>query len=395
MSTRILLAFGGNSPEHEVSVISGLQAAAALKELGGFEIIPLYIAKDSKWYTGAILLELAEYEDLGKLLAKAKSCAFTHDKYGRVILKENESASWFAKAQEYVPDIALLAFHGAEGENGAFQGLCEQYNLAYTGSGVLASAIGMDKERAKQMANIAGVPVVDSFTLNEMQWVELREQINAKISALGFPLIVKPKSLGSSIGVGKIADESEVVAAIEQALQYDSSILVEKMITPLAEVNCSVLSTINGYEVSVCEMPKGSADLLSFDDKYLSDLGTKGMASADRIIPAPIDDTLKEKIQSFTLKIAQELDLGGVARLDFLMNAETLEIYFNEVNTIPGSFSFYLWKHNNKNFAQLLQDCIADGLKRHQQKTGRVRHYATNLLSKRASTGLKSLKNKA
>lgn len=395
MSTRILLAFGGNSPEHEVSVITALQAAAALKELGGFELIPLYIAKDSQWYTGSILLALSEYEDLGKLLAKAKSCAFSHDKYGRVIIKENESGSWFAKAQEYVPDIALLAFHGAEGENGAFQGLCEQYNLAYTGSGVLASAIGMDKERAKQIATIAGVPVVDGFSLDETQWVEQRAQINAKISALGFPLIVKPKTLGSSIGVGKIADESDIVAAIEQALQYDSSILIEKMITPLAEVNCSVLSTVNGYEVSVCEMPKGSADLLSFNDKYLSDMGTKGMASADRIIPAPIDDSLKEKVQSYTRKIAQELDLGGVARLDFLMKADTSELYFNEVNTIPGSFSFYLWKHSNKSFGQLLQDCIADGLKRHQQKTGRVRHYATNLLSKRASTGLKSLKNKA
>jgi len=395
LSTRILLAFGGNSPEHEVSVISGLQAAAALKEMGGYEIIPLYIAKDSKWYTGPILLELSEYEELNQLLAKAQNCSFAHDKYGRVVLKEGASSSWFAKAQEFVLDIALLAFHGAEGENGAFQGLCEQYNLAYTGSGVLASAIGMDKERAKQIAQIAGVPVVVGFTLSEQVWVEQRKQVQEKITALGLPLIVKPKSLGSSIGVGKILQEAEITAAIEQALRYDSEVLIENMISPLIEINCSVLSTVNGYDVSVCEMPRGSADLLSFDDKYLSDMGTKGMASADRIIPAPIEDALKEQIQKYTLDLAKELNLGGVSRLDFLMNAETKALYFNEVNTIPGSFSFYLWKHNGKSFGQLLQDCIADGLKRHQQKVGRVRHYPTNLLSKRASTGLKSLKNKA
>lgn len=394
MSTRILLAFGGNSPEHEVSVISALQAAAALNEIGGYEIIPLYIAKDSTWFTGSILLELSEYERLSALLKKAQNCSFAHDEYGRVVLRESRS-SWFSKPKEWVPDIALLAFHGAEGENGAFQGLCEQYNLAYTGSGVLASSIGMDKERAKQIAHLAGVPVVEGFTLDEQIWVAERDQVITKMLTLGLPLIVKPKSLGSSIGVGKINENEQITSAIESALQYDSTVLIEKMVTPLAEVNCSVLSTINGYELSVCEMPKGSADLLSFNDKYLSDLGTKGMASADRIIPAPIDDSLKERIQSYTLSIAKALNIGGVARLDFLMNADTKDVYFNEVNTIPGSFSFYLWKYSNKSFGQLLNDCIADGLKRHQQKTGRVRHYETNLLSKRASTGLKSLKNKA
>jgi D-alanine-D-alanine ligase len=395
LSTRILLAFGGNSPEHEVSVITALQAAASLKELGNYELIPLYIAKDSKWYTGPILLDLSEYEHLNELLTKAKNCSFAHDKYGRVVLRESESSSWFSKPQEFVPDIALLAFHGAEGENGSFQGLCEQYNLAYTGSGVLASATGMDKDRAKQLAKRVRIPVVDGFVIDESTWVEKRKELQNQMDSLGFPLIVKPKSLGSSIGVGKIMRAEDATSAIESALQYDSSILIEKMVTPLTEVNCSVLSTVNGYEVSVCEMPKGSADLLSFDDKYLADTGAKGMASADRIIPAPIDDALKTQIQEYTLELAKAFDLGGVARLDFLMNAETKEIYFNEVNTIPGSFSFYLWKHNGKSFGQLLQDCIADGLKRHQLKTGRVRHYTTNLLSKRASTGLKSLKNKA
>lgn len=394
MSQRILIAFGGVSPEHEVSVITAIQAASALKEAGSYELCPLYISKEGVWYTGQELLDLASFENLSQLKQNAIGCSFVHDDYGRVNLRQTKNPGLFSKPFSFVPDVVLVAFHGAEGENGAFQGLCEQYNVPYTGSGVLPSSLGMHKAQAKRLAASVGVPVVDGFSFDERQWVDERQNILSEIEQLGYPLIVKPLSLGSSIGVQRIADAESLEASIEDAFIYDEHLLVERMIQPLKEVNCSVFGYKGAFSVSVCEQPKGSSEVLSFEDKYLSDESSKGMASADRIIPAPISEDLTQAIQQATTKLAEAMGLSGVARLDFLLQEGTDRFYFNEVNTIPGSFSFYLWKSSGLAFDALLKKLIDDALFRHQKKNGRMRHYETNLLSKRAAGGLKGLKGK-
>lgn len=395
MSKRILIAFGGNSPEHEVSVISAMQAAAALKENDN-QLIPLYLTKEGLWLTGSHLLELESFKELDELKKKSASCTFAFDQYGRAVLKELTPKGLFGnKFDEHPIDVVLCAFHGSEGENGAFQGLCEQFYLPYTGSGVLASAIGMNKNMAKSIAQSVEVPTVKGVLFNENQWVREREETLERLKLLGYPMILKPQSLGSSIGIFKIHSDQELQSAIEQAFQYDFELLAEQLITPLTEINCSVLSTENGYQCSVCEQPKGSDEVLTFDDKYLSESSSKGMASAQRIIPAPISASLTKKIQDYSLKLAHAMDLGGVARLDFLIKSDSEKVFFNEVNTIPGSFSFYLWKHNGLNFSELLEELIKDALNRNARKTGRMRHYETNLLSKRASSGIKGLKSKA
>ncbi|HKK25253.1 MAG TPA: hypothetical protein VJ941_06465, partial [Gracilimonas sp.] len=208
-----------------------------------------------------------------------------------------------------------------------------------------------------------------------------------------YPLIVKPVSLGSSIGVAIANNRDELTEAVETAFRYDAHLLIEEAVNPLMEINCSVIGTPDDCKPSVCERPLGQTETLSFEDKYQSGDGAeKGMASADREIPAKISDALTKKIQDLSVKTFSALGASGLARLDFLVNSNTEEVYFNEINTIPGSFSFYLWEKSDMNFTQLMDELIRIALKQHQGKNGRVRSYDTNLLSEKALKGLKGLK---
>jgi D-alanine-D-alanine ligase len=386
----VIVAFGGVSPEHEVSVLTAMQVLAALED-SPYQTIPLYISKSGHWFTGESLRDLKNYKDLGKLTTSASSCVFTRLSDGQPVLKTMTSGI-FSRSEEYPVYAVLPAFHGSSGENGSFQGICETYNMPYTGSGVMGSAIGMNKVVTKQLSRAAGIPVVDGINFTESRWVEEREQILDQISELGGSAVVKPVNLGSSIGVEIVTTQKEAETAIETAFRYDSHLLVEEAVSPLIEINCSVLGTPEENRVSVCERPMGREELLSFADKYQQEEGAKGMASADRVIPADIDPKLAEKIQSTAKKVFSTIQAAGLARLDFLVNGDTNDFYFNEINTIPGSFSFYLWKESNIGFKELLEELITIAVEQHQKKNGRVQSYETNLLSQKAVKGMKGLK---
>jgi len=387
----ILVAFGGPSPEHEVSVLTAMQVIAALSDSAA-TLIPLYITKSGQWLTGDFLKNLESYQDLKSLPAKAIPCTFIIQPNGRTVLSEAGRGGIFAKPRTWSVDVVIPAFHGSDGENGSFQGVCETFNLPYTGSGVLGSASGMNKATAKIICRALGFPVVPDVHFFESGWVANRAQLTAQIEQLGYPVFVKPVNLGSSIGVTRCADTTSLITHVETAFRYDAHLLVEKGVHPLMEINCSVIGTPEHAEASVLEHPVGSGELLSFADKYQRGESTKGMASADRIIPAPLNAETTQNIQELAVSIFRALECSGLARLDFLMNAESGEVYFNEINTIPGSFSFYLWAHSDVSFDALMLRLIDIALKRHQQKNGRVRSYDTNLLSQKAVRGLKGLK---
>lgn len=393
MSSRnIVVAFGGISPEHEVSVLSSMQVIASLKETD-FNLIPLYVTKSGRWLTGEPLLDMENYQDLDSLIEQATRCTFSHDDLGKPILLETEKQGFFSSANSYPIHAVIPAFHGSEGENGAFQGTCEMYNIPFAGSGVFASSLGMDKVKAKEVCRANDVPVVDGFDFLETEWEEDQQSILNNADDLDYPIILKPVTLGSSIGVARAENESELIQAIETAFRYDENLMVEQAISPLVEINCSVLGTPSDTKTSVCERPLGQDETLSFEDKYQSDDGSqKGMASADREIPANISDELTEKIQSLSAQIFNLFRASGVARLDFLVNAETNALYFNEINTIPGSFSFYLWEESGMNMRELMLNLIEIATERHQKKMGRIRSYDTNLLNEKAVKGIKGLK---
>lgn len=393
MSSRnLVVAFGGISPEHEVSVLSAMQVIASLKDTD-FNLIPLYVTKSGRWLTGEPLLEMENYQDLDSLKERATRCTFSHDDLGKPILLETETKGFFSSVNSYPIHAVIPAFHGSEGENGAFQGTCEMYNIPYAGSGVFASSLGMDKVKAKEICRTHDIPVVDGFDFFESEWEDDQQSVLSFAQKLGYPVILKPVTLGSSIGVARADDETELIQAVETAFRYDENLMIEKAVSPLKEINCSVLGTSTDLQTSVCERPLGQDETLSFEDKYQSDDGSqKGMASADREIPADISDELTEKIQSLSAQIFKLFRASGVARLDFLINAETDELFFNEINTIPGSFSFYLWEESGMNMRELMLKLVEIATERHQKKAGRIRSYDTNLLNEKAVTGIKGLK---
>ncbi|MEX2478594.1 MAG: D-alanine--D-alanine ligase family protein [Gracilimonas sp.] len=388
----LIVAFGGVSPEHEVSVLTAIQAISALEE-SSFNCIPLYVTKSGRWLTGENLLDLSNYKELSELESESVSCAFVKDETGRTLLKEQESKGLFSKPKSYPVHAVLCAFHGSEGENGAFQGVCEMMNVPYTGSGILGSSLGMDKVKAKLVAAASGIPVTKAVNFYESDWEEEQDDIITVAEDFDYPLIVKPASLGSSIGVAIANSREELINSVETAFRYDAHLLIEEAVNPLMEINCSVIGTPENCRPSVCEKPLGKTETLSFEDKYQSGgSGDKGMASADRVIPADISKELTKKIQDLSVKIFSALDASGLARLDFLVNANTEEVYFNEINTIPGSFSFYLWDKTDLPFDALLEELITIGVEIHRRKNGRVRSYETNLLSEKAIKGIKGLK---
>lgn len=388
----VLVAFGGASPEHEVSVITSHQAMAALKE-SDYSITPLYITKNGRWLTGEKLLDLKNFEGLKKLEDNCTPCTFSQNEFGQPILLEQKTG-FFSKPKTTPIYAVLDGFHGSKGENGAFQGACEMFSIPCTGSGVMGSAIGMDKVMAKTICRANHIPVVDGVDFFEQDWVDDQPSIIKEIEALEYPVIVKPAHLGSSIGVEVVKDQESLERAIETVFKYDDHLLVEKVVTPLMEINCSVLGSSRKQRTSVCERPLGKEELLSFRDKYMNDEEVKGMASADREIPADIPEKLTKAIQQTSVNVFKLLSCSGLARLDFLVNEESHQFYFNEINTIPGSFSFYLWKESGISFTDLLLELIDIAVEDQNQKARRIQSYDTNLLSQKAVKGIKGLKSK-
>ncbi len=416
-STRLTVGvtFGGVAPEHEVSVISALQAAAAL-DRDRYRPVPIYIAKDGTWYTGAHLLELERFKDLDAVIEKATPVVIAPGTHGTLQLIERPADSTLehltsGPPQRWTIDVVFLGFHGGEGENGGMQGLCETFNVPYTGSGIFGSALGMDKIRSKMICRAQDIPVVDFVALAESDWAYQEEEGLDRCEAeIGYPVIVKPARLGSSIGITRADDRAGLDAAIEEAFRYDNEVIVERAVTELREINCAILGDAKEATPSVLEEPVAADEdeVLTFQDKYLGDddagakqasTGAKaeasapeGMASLDRVIPAELSDERTQAIQDLAVRIFQLFDCAGVARIDFMIDEATGAVFFNEINTIPGSFSFYLWEPSNVPFDELVHRLIEIARRRHREKNGRIRYYDVNLLSAKSLAGLAGAK---
>ncbi len=399
----IALIFGGRSPEHEVSIITAHQVNAALEEK--HDVTPIYITKDGAWLTGDKLSDLKTFTE-GSLPQAAdydKVCIEfeTHAKFS-VIPKRT---SLFSKKRELLADVVFPAIHGVHGEDGTLQGLLELMNVPYVGAGVIGSGVGMDKTMMKAILNENGLPIVPYVPFTKQDWDSVSEDILKVIEEkISYPMYVKPAISGSSIGVSQVQDVGTLKDAIELACRYCRRIIVEQGIGNGYEINCSVLGT-NPPTASVCEKPIASTEFLSFDDKYIhqdtdpedqsgdsseTEIAS-GMAGAQREIPAPISDELTLHIQNLATLTFQVLDCAGLARIDFLV-AEDEDVYVNEINTIPGSFSFYLWEPAGLSFSELVSQLVSLAIESHQEKNRLIYSYSTNLLSQ-AGASFSKLKN--
>jgi len=377
---RVAVIFGGISPEHEVSVITGLQALENLDK-DKFIGIPIYVSKNGELFTGDNLLKIDAYRNLLTIPQKSQRAQPYLDNKEKGI--QPVSNSLIPLRQKIVNiDIIFPCFHGGVGENGAFQGFFELSNIPYVGSGVLGSATGFDKIVTKQLFKQVGLDITKYYWFYRKDWEKDQAKVLKEIKQkLKFPLFVKPANAGSSIGVSKASNDDELENAIEVALLFDRKVIAEEAFEG-REINISVLGNSGSkLETSVCEEVFPSKDLLSYDDKYNSENGkAKGMASASRKIPADLPKEVQAKIESMAKLAYETLDCAGLARIDFMFNEKNNQIIVLEVNTIPGSLSFYLWEPKGIKFKDLLTRLIELALERHEETKKLTTSFPTNIL---------------
>lgn len=389
MKTTVAVFFGGRSVEHEVSIISGIQACQALNRMK-YDALPLYISKDNKFYIGEHMGEIESYKNLTACLEKATRVLMVPQD-GRVVLVRYPSKKLGNNVVGGF-DVAMPVVHGTNVEDGTLMGMLEMLGVPYTGCDILSSALGMDKFAMKAVLKQAGLPVLDAAAYTGRQFaLEESAVLDDVEHRFGYPVIVKPVNLGSSVGISLAADRDALKMSLDTALSFAPRALVEPAVQNLREINCSVLGDADSVQTSVCEEPITSHEILDFSDKYLNN-GEKGMSSLKRRLPADIPAELEAEVRRLAAATFQSLGCSGVARIDFLNDQVTGELYINEINTIPGSLSFYLWDAAGVNFAALLDTLIDLAFKRQRERQSINYSFDTNILSGVSLGGTKGAK---
>lgn len=390
------VAFGGRSVEHDVSIVTGLQALGVLAER--HTPVPIYIARSGRWYTGEALRELSVYQQNGDDPTAEEVHFDLHN--GRLLkvapaagggLLRSRRSSGGRSDQSIELDVVVLATHGTQGEDGCLQGALELARLPYVGPPVGAAAAAMDKVTTKAVLAQAGLPALEHLALRREQWEQDRLAVRSRVrERFPFPLYVKPASLGSSVGVSRCSSEAALDEALELVFELDRVCLVEPAVEDGIEVNCAVIGRPGVQpRASLCEQPVAAESFLSFEDKYMSDGKGEGMKGATRLIPAPLPDALTAQVRDLAVRAFVAFGCAGVTRVDFLIDAAR-RVYVNELNTIPGSFSFYLWEPAGLPFAGLMDELIDFALADRRESLRTTTVFATNLLAARAAAGSKA-----
>ena len=388
----VAVLFGGRSVEHEVSVITGHQTMDALDQ-AGFPSLPIYITKQGDWYAGEDLHNLDLYREQTFHAAGLKNVyrvSLSPDRSVRqLVVHPAATGGLLQKSPKLWADVFFPVVHGTHGEDGSLQGLFELADVPYVGSGILASAIGMDKVRTKRILEQAGIPTLDCLELSRAEWEADPDAVAIRVETkFRYPVMVKPVCLGSSIGVSSCADRPALREAIDLALELDGRALVEEALTDFIEINCSVMGPPE--RASACEQPIRSESVLSFDDKYRhggKKLGrgqaeSAGMAGLARQVPAPIGEALTRQVKRLAVEAFRAIDASGVVRVDFLYEASKRRLLLNEINTTPGSLSYYLWEEEGVRFDQLVSMLIGIALDRHESRRATVYSFSANLLTR-------------
>ncbi len=412
MKIRLAVIFGGESVEHEISIISAQQAMESF-DREKYEIIPVYISKENNWYTGSVLENIEHFKDLDFIVKNAKKVQLVADK-SRYFLYEypfkflgNKPIAEF--------DVAFPIVHGTNVEDGTLQGLLQMNKIPYAGPNVSGAAVGQDKVLMKLIWQASNLPVLPYVWCYSKQWESMKKEYLKKLEEeLGYPMIIKPASLGSSVGISIAKDEKSLEEAMDTAAQYDDKIIVEKALTDFIEINCSVLGTGVEAKTSALEKVFGGTEFLSYQDKYQGGANNKtgskgnakagnavsmpkvalggsktsaGMASTNREIPAQVSKEMEEAIKGLAELGFKTLGMSGVSRIDFLVDTKANKVYLNEINTIPGSLSFYLWQATGVSFSQLLDELVTIAIENFRGREKQIFSYESNVLSQQPATG--------
>lgn len=385
---KVGVIFGGETVEHEISIITAVQAMSFI-DTTKYEVVPIYISKNRNWYTGDALKDMASYKNLEEVPYLAKEVTLTK-KDDKFILQKKRG---IFKGTANTIDVAFPIVHGKGVEDGSLSGYLDTLGIPYVGPSMLGASLGQDKVVQKQVMAASGVPVVDYTWFYDHEYRDNEEQVLKDIKKLGYPVIVKPARLGSSVGIEVAKDENEVKDAIEEAIKYDEKIVVEAMVKNLMEVDCAVLGNSEDMECSLIGEMLTDNDFLTFEDKYIGEKGKGGKKGGSKgnnsgkittsgfKIPADLDKDLEEEIYEVSKRAFRCLNLKGVTRFDFLVDKKAKKVYVNEPNTIPGCLAFFFYTPKGKKYPQLLDELIKGAIKDYKDSRKKVTSFDSNVLS--------------
>ncbi len=375
MKKNILILFGGSTPEHEVSIITGIQVLENINQ-SKFNPLSVYLDQNNVFY---YLPNLKTRKDF--LKTKRVACQLIQTPKGPIL----EIAGVIKKKVSI--DAAYLAFHGGTGEGGAIQGMMEIFDIPFTSPGSESSTISMNKAITKMLAHANNIPTLPGRSV--YRWdlkskKEKKQEIKNIVKELGLPVIIKPAHLGSSIGIKVVKTKITLEKALITANFMDQEILVEKCLKDFEEYNCSAIRVGKKIILSEIERPIKEDEVLSFSDKY-SKGGKKqvgGMASLSRELPAKISVSLEKEIKTLTRKAYEVCRCSGLVRIDFMFDKKTKKLYFPEINTIPGSMSFYLWEASGLSFEKQITRSVGQAIKDHQKRKSLRLKYQSNIVER-------------
>lgn len=394
MRIRVGVIFGGESVEHEVSIISAIQAMNKMDE-DKYEIIPIYITKDREWFTGDMLKDIDVYQDLDLIKRYGENVVLYYKNGSYILQKKN---GLFKRTVKEI-DIAFPIVHGTNVEDGVLQGYLQTIGIPFVGPNVYGAVAGQDKTIMKDIWKGLSLPMTDYVWFYDVDYRQDAEEVLKKIRKLKYPVIIKPATTGSSVGISVCENEESLKEGIDEALQYDTKIIVEEVVENLKEVNIAVMGNYENQKVSEIEEVLSGNKFLTFTDKYIGGGKgktkggikvrgkSKGMASTNRKLPADLDKKTREEIETIAVEAFKALGSSGNSRIDFLIDTKKNKVYINEINSIPGSLAFYLWEAKNLDFTKVLDEMINIGIKDYKKRMSKTHSFESNILAGFASNG--------
>lgn len=380
----IAVIFGSKSTEHDVSIVTAISSIIKpLRLTRAYNVLPIYISKEGAWYADEKLGDIALYSS-GKISTFLKNTRpvqldFTN---GFAVIKPSR----YGKSRRIAIDVAFPATHGTYGEDGSLMGLLRMAGVPFVGCDMEASVIAMNKLLSHQSVEAAGVKSHPYVGLSKYAFVNNQAAVLKSLQELKYPVFVKPVHLGSSIGITKVDSEDQIVAALELAFSYDDTAIVEEAIPNLIEVTIPVIGPADSPKVALVERPLFTSDeTFDFDKKYMQQGkgGKSGKSSGSQgysELPAKLDKALYSQAESLAKTVYTAIGCSGLARIDLLINSKTDEVFFNEINPLPGSLYAHNWRAAGVSNVDLVNELIGYAEKRAAEQSATATTFDTNFL---------------
>ena len=384
MKLNVGVIFGGKSLEHEMSIITAIQAMNNI-DTDKYDITPIFITKENVWYTGGALRYVDTFKDLNLLKRYTKSINLVN-RNGRFVLVTTGVLS----REICEIHLVLPIMHGAMGEDGSIQGYLNMIGIPYVGSNIFSTSVSQDKAFVKQILTANDIPVTKFVWFGERFYKNKKSELFKQIDNLKYPLILKPATLGSSIGIQVINQKEEIDSTIERSFCMDTKIIIEEKLSDVIEYNCSVLLTPDGNIVSDIEEIITNYDIRSYNDKFVYE--DTDETSIKRTLPAKISDKLRKQIEFYSLSVFKILNMRGTARVEFLYDKKNDKLYVNEINSIPFCFAHHMWESRHISYKELLNILLKDAIDNEVKLQNMTLVMDSDIIAKMTNRTIKEMK---